>query len=381
MKIRITDLLDDYIDDNLPLDPCPYKQKCSNIRKTEKKRKTRKIWPVHRLAQLTAGLVIVVSLSVIAFFYVNRSPEGGSQKLTMKHVQTEEIPQNIQMTESVAEQSAVATIAEMDSGYEMYSIEVQENGLSVTMDHLVRNGAVYYLMISISSEIENVTGFVVDDATVRLELTGGETIFPASVDSSQDEADPFDQKLDVDFTGLVSEEEMRDAILVIEISSVTVETTGEPVKISGHWSVCLTENVAAQENDISEDLSVITPPAALDEGYNFAISDAEVSGNSCSFWLRTTSSSYTLVPLGQLELASQKMMDTQCYGFGFISSNGVMLDIVFDASNMSTRGITPSEKLVFCTASWRDTVDLDDVVGIYVTDGSRNIVANVSKVY
>ena len=65
MKIRITDLLDDYLDEDLPLDPIPE----AGIQKSKSKRKSRPGTLHHRpsrAVQIAAGLVIVISLSAVA---------------------------------------------------------------------------------------------------------------------------------------------------------------------------------------------------------------------------------------------------------------------------------------------------------------------------
>ncbi len=65
MKIRITDLLDDYLDEDLPLDPVPE----AGIQKSKSKRKSCPGAPHHRprrAVQIAAGLVIVISLSAVA---------------------------------------------------------------------------------------------------------------------------------------------------------------------------------------------------------------------------------------------------------------------------------------------------------------------------
>ena len=118
----------------------------------------------------------------------------------------------------------------------------------------------------------------------------------------------------------------------------------------------------------------------LPEGQSFTVTDLEVSESGCTFWLHSDVSDFTLVPQGQLALAAQQDNQETYYGFSVLADENYGTGtITIESTAMSTRGVTDTQNLVYCTVTWKETVEPTSITGLYFTDGTTSQTVEVSS--
>lgn len=232
MKIRITDLLDDYLDEDLPLDPIPE----AGIQKSKSKRKSRPGAPHHspsRAVQIAAGLVIVISLSAVAGMKLWCGGSKGAS-LAAGGVQSQK-QAGVQppSPEPVAEDDTSA----WSDGYETVSITSIEDQLNVTVSDVVQEGSRYRLTYTISTGIEHVTGFQLADAEVYLLLADDTIVTPTGSTETANAENPFELRDVYEFSDLPEDAELDQAVLYVRIAQVTLTTTDGSIDVFGQWDV------------------------------------------------------------------------------------------------------------------------------------------------
>ena len=87
-----------------------------------------------------------------------------------------------------------------------------------------------------------------------------------------------------------------------------------------------------------------------------------------------------LVPQGQLALAAQQGSDETYYGFSILTDGTLdTASVTMDSSTMSTRGVTDTQNLVYCTVTWKETIEPTSITGLYFTDGTTGQTVEVSS--
>ena len=370
MKIRITDLLDDYLDEDLPLDPLP------EAGRQKPQHKSRLATPHHRprrAVQIAAGLVIVLSLSAVAGMKLWCGGSTGAS-LTAGDV----VPQAQAAAQVLSPEPEIGSEAsEWSDGYETVSITSVEDQLSVAVSDVVQEGSSYCLTYTISTEIEHVTGFNLTDAEVYLLLADDTIATPTGSTETINTENPFELRDVYEFSDLPEDAALDQAMLYVRIAQVTLMTTEGSVDIYGQWDVGFSGDsivLASEMPDRTAEESTETIGNA-----DFSVSDLEVSESGCSFWVHTRQDNYVLVPMGQLALVQENNPGTACYGITMITDGSVSPDnLAVSASLMSTRGVTSTQNLVYCQVEWDGTIDPASILGMYFTDGTDSVRVDVS---
>lgn len=384
MKIRITDLLDDYLDDDLPLDAMPeiLPGDCPKPRAARKRHAPKK-----RLGQIVAAVLIVASISAAGGIKLwgggsagkclaaQPTGEAANPEIAAASPTAEPLPEpTAQMRAAEAPASAEETAIE-DGGYVTTTISVVDSGLNISAGDLKRSGSDFQVNVSLEANLENVTGFLLDDADVLLILEDGTTFAPTGAAESADAENPFVRQEVYSFDDGISEEQLASATLLLQIRSVLVNTTETSSLYTGSWDIGLSEAGVSVMTDESAETS-----ATLSEGQDFTVTDLSVSATGCSFWLHTAADQFTLVPQGQLSLAVQQGGGETYYGFSLVTDGTLGMDaITIDSSAMSTRGVTDTQNLVYCTVTWKETIAPTSITGLYFTNGTSGQTVDVSS--
>ena len=375
MKIRITDLLDDYLDDDLPLDAMPDILPGD----THKPKKfTRHSSRQKRGAQIVAVVLIVASISVAGGLKLWCGGSAG-KSLSAQAVPEEENPQTVEFAAAEAAEPTSAVDTEespiTDGGYTTTTISVDGSGLTVSAGSLRRDGTDYQVDISIDTEAENVTGFQLSDMDVDLVLADGTSAMPIGAAESSEPENPFVLREVYSFDPELTEAQLQSATLYLYIRTVLVSTTEESIFYAGQWYIGLSEDGVPVSTEENSDV-----PTTLAEGQSFAVTDLTVSESGCTFWLHTDVRDFTLVPQGQLSLAAQQDDQWTYYSFSVLTDGtygtGTM---TIDSTAMSIRGITDTQNLVYYTVTWKETVDPTSITGLYFTDGTTGQTVEVSS--
>lgn len=375
MKIRITDLLDEYLDDDLPLDAMP--DILLGDRPNPKPNQAAHC-PSHRkrAGQIVAAVLIVTSISVAGGL---KFWGGESAGKSLSDTVAEPSPQ-------AEEQAAVAaeepdTIAEdtsiTDGGYITSTISVDGDGLNVSAGDVSRDSSTYSLKITIEVPMENVTGFLLDDYDVYLVLADGSVEDVTSSSETNYSENPFVKTEFFTFDDGLSESELASATLYLQIHSVSISTTDSTSLITGQWDMGFSESGYTISTETAPEES---PAPTLAEGQGFIVTDLTVSQSGCTFWLHSDADQFTLVPQGQLALAAQQGSDETYYGFSILADGTLdTASLTIDSSNMSTRGVTDTQNLVYCTVTWKETIEPTRITGLYFTDGTTGQTVEVSS--
>ena len=378
MKIRITDLLDDYLDNDLPLDAMPdilpgdpHKPKKSTRHSAHRKRG----------AQIVAAVLIVASISVAGGLKLwCGSPAGKS--LSDQAVPADENPQTVEKaaaepaepTPEPTETAATEETPIIDGGYTTTTISVDGSGLTVSAGNLRRSGTDYQLDISIDADVENVTGFQLSDMDVDLVLADGTSAMPVGAAESSEPENPFVLREVYSFDQELTEAQLQNATLYLYIRSVLVSTTEKSIPYAGQWYIGLSEEGVTVPTEDSLDA-----PTTLSEGQSFTVTDLTVSESGCTFWLHTDVRDFTLVPQGQLPLAAQQDDQWTYYSFSVLTDGTYGTgNMTIDSASMSTRGVTDTQNLVYYTVTWKETVDPTSITGLYFTDGTTSQTVEVT---
>ena len=366
MKIRITDLLDDYLDEDLPLDPIPE----AGIQKSKSKRKSRPGTLHHRpsrAVQIAAGLVIVISLSAVAGMKLWCGGNTGAS-LAAGGVQSQE-QAGVQppSPEPVAESEA----SDWTDGYETVSITSIEDQLNVTVSDVVKEGSRYRLTYTISTGIEHVTGFQLADAEVYLLLADDTIVTPTGSTETANAENPFELRDVYEFSDLPEDAELDQAVLYVRIAQVTLTTTDGSIDVFGQWDVGFSGDNVLLDSAVPEETEAANTGTMGDA--EFSVTDLEVSEGGCSFWVHTQQDNYLMVPIGQLALVQESNPGTACYGISMITDGSISPDnLTVSSSLMSTRGVTSTQNLVYCQVEWNGTIDPASILGMYFTDGTNS---------
>ena len=364
MKIRITDLLDDYLDEDLPLDPIP------EVGIQKSKRKSRPGAPHHsprRAVQIAAGLVIVISLSAVAGMRLWCGGNTGASLAAGNAELYEHADAQPPSPEPVAE----GDISAWPDGYETVSITSIEDQLSVTVSDVVQEGSRYRLTYTISTEIEHVTGFQLADAEVYLLLADDTIVTPTGSTETGSAENPFELRDVYEFSDLPEDAELDQAVLYVRIAQVTLTTTDGSIDVFGQWDVGFSGDNVLLDPAVPEETGTENTEALGDA--EFSVTDLEVSESGCSFWVHTKQDNYLMVPIGQLALVQESNPGTACYGISMVTDGNISPDnLTVSSSLMSTRGVTSTQNLVYCQVEWNGTIDPASILGMYFTDGTNS---------
>ena len=375
MKIRITDLLDEYLDDDLPLDAMP------DILPGDRP-EAKSSQAAHRLShrkragQIVAAVLIVVSISVAGGLKLWGGEAGKSLSDTAAEQQAAEAATALATEEpdTVVEYAEDTSI--FDGGYMTSTISVDGDGVNISAGDVSREGSTYSMKITMETPMEHVTGFLLDDYDAYLVLADGTAEEVTSSSETSDSENPFVKTEFFTFDGL-SESELAAATLYIQIHSVSISTTDSTTIMDGQWDMGFSDSgyTLSTETALEE-----SPAPTLAEGQSFTVTDLTVSQSGCTFWLHSDADEFTLVPQGQLALAAQQGSDETYYGFSILTDGTLdTASVTIDSSTMSTRGVTDTQNLVYCTVTWKETIEPTSITGLYFTDGTTGQTVEVSS--
>ena len=375
MKIRITDLLDKYLDDDLPLDAMP------DILPGDRP-EAKSSQAAHRLShrkragQIVAAVLIVASISVAGGLKLWGGEAGKSLSDTAAEQQAAEAATALATEEpdTVVEYAEDTSI--FDGGYMTSTISVDGDGVNISAGDVSREGSTYSMKITMETPMEHVTGFLLDDYDAYLVLADGTAEEVTSSSETSDSENPFVKTEFFTFDGL-SESELAAATLYIQIHSVSISTTDSTTIMDGQWDMGFSESgyTLSTETALEE-----SPAPTLAEGQSFTVTDLTVSQSGCTFWLHSDADEFTLVPQGQLALAAQQGSDETYYGFSILTDGTLdTASVTIDSSTMSTRGVTDTQNLVYCTVTWKETIEPTSITGLYFTDGTTGQTVEVSS--
>ena len=386
MKIRITDLLDEYLDDDLPLDAMPDSLPGDRPKQKPNRAAHR---PSHRkrAGQIVAAVLIVASVSVAGGLKLWC---GGSTGKSLSDTAASAEPSPQAVEQRTAEAAAASTTDEPDTtveyigdtpitdgGYMTSSISSDGDGLTVTAGDVSRDGSTYSLKVTIETPMEHVTGFLLDEYDVYLVLADGTVEEVTSSSETSYSENPFVKTEFFNFDDGLSESELAAATLYLQIHSVALSTTDATSLITGQWDMGFSESGYTISTEAAPEES---PAPTLAEGQSFTVTDLTVSQSGCTFWLHSDADQFTLVPQGQLSLAAQQGSDETYYGFSILTDGTLdTSSVTIDSSTMSTRGVTDTQNLVYCTVTWKETIEPTSITGLYFTDGTTGQTVEVSS--
>lgn len=163
MKIRITDLLDEYLDDDLPLDAMP------DILPGDRP-EAKSSQAAHRLShrkragQIVAAVLIVASISVAGGLKLWGGGSAGKSLAAMPAEMDSAVSYTPEPTAAVtpAPESTDDAVLE-DGGYFDSTITVDGEDVNVSAGNLTRSGSTFTLTVTVDTQLENVTGFLLSD--------------------------------------------------------------------------------------------------------------------------------------------------------------------------------------------------------------------------
>ena len=375
MKVRITDLLDDYLDQDLPLDPIPDilpKQSGKPLKKLRRSGR-RKRW-----AQIVAAVLIVASVTTVGGFKLFCGGSTGNslaaQPAGLEEQAVTPVPECTEEPDAGAASEAEGGVILEDGGYFDSTITVEGEDVNVSAGNLTRSGSTFTLTVTVDTQLENVTGFLLSDYQVCLVLLDGTTVEPTGASETRYLENPFVRDEVYTFDDITEETALETATLYLQIQSVTILTNDSVTDYTGSWDMAFSiAGIDVPASDTGEEYAGETIP----EGQDFSITDLQVSESGCTFWLHTTSAHYMLVPQGQLALAQQQGGRETYYGFSLLT-DGSIGTLTVDSTTMSDRGVTTTQNLVYCTVTWKEKIDPTEITGLYFTDGTTGLTADVS---
>ena len=273
-----------------------------------------------------------------------------------------------------AASEAEAGVILEDGGYFDSTITVEGEDVNVSAGNLTRSGSTFTLAVTVDTQLENVTGFLLSDYQVYLVLLDGTTVEPTGASETPYLENPFVRDEVYTFDDITEETALETATLYLQIQSVTILTNDSVTDYTGSWDMAFSiAGIDVPASDTGEGYAGETIP----EGQDFSITDLQVSESGCTFWLHTTSAHYMLVPQGQLALAQQQGGRETYYGFSLLT-DGSIGTLTVDSTTMSDRGVTATQNLVYCTVTWKEKIDPTEITGLYFSDGAAGLTADVS---
>ena len=373
MKLRITDLLDDYVDDALPLDPLPQPE--IPMEKPQRKQMPRRPRG-KKYVQMAAAVVLVVSLSAVVWLSLGERSSGGAS-LTDVDMGEEAMEEPMEPSPEPVQEDIKAESLQED-GYFLTGFATEDQGLTVMADQIVRSGLRFTVTLTVEADLQQVTGFTMDDAEPYLMLSDGTMVGPTEAGSQTDPENPFSVQDVYDFTGAVEESQLDGAVLYLVIQQVTIDTDSGSKTFRGDWSIMATGDEVALADQLPDGILETEPADTLRPDQDYFLSDVRVSAKECSFWLHTRADQYALAPLGQLDMAAEELTDATCYGFAIETADGTNLgEVTLETALMQTKGVTDTQNLVKCTVTWAQEIDPAQVTGVYFTDGTTSVTASI----
>ena len=160
MKIRITDLLDEYLDDDLPLDAMPDILP-GDRPEAKSSRAAHRLSHRKRAGQIVAAVLIVASISVAGGLKLWGGGSAGKSLAAMPAEMDSAVSYTPEPTAAVtpAPESTDDAVLE-DGGYFDSTITVDGEDVNVSAGNLTRSGSAFTLTVTVDTQLENVTGFL-----------------------------------------------------------------------------------------------------------------------------------------------------------------------------------------------------------------------------
>lgn len=359
MKLRVTELLDDYQDVDLPLDPVPVPEFRRIKEVTMKRIESKRHRPLRMLLIAAAIVALLAGTAVAAIYYTNITNRmeanwnalGGSE---MTQEQKDFV------------ESKSASINE----------SVTDNGVTVTIDSVTCAEDKVWVLYRIESDVEDVRNTWRPTAYVT---TAGGEVIEATVRGGSGSLDENGSRIfqqTYEFPNLPENVSLTDGTttMTVEITELyALPEAGQEdegaVFVEGQWifSFLLPESETAAS--VSADATL-----NFESGVVLTLHGIAVSESGCSFSVEANSDEYSFVESNLLELVKAAEPELQHYAVtanlstgGTASSGGV---------HMSYNEDTGEDDW---SIEWSAPLDPAQVVSLVFTDGDTEQIVPVNS--
>lgn len=370
MNLKITDLLDEYWDENIPMEPVPVPDtsriKEAAMKKTNVTAKT--VRPL-RIVLIAAAIVVLLTGTVLGVIHYTRTTEAledrwetfGSEEMTQAH-------------KDFIEQRSAA-IGE----------SVTDQGITVTVDSVTCTTDTVYLMIHYVLDPEQYDtsniNMCFDSGTamyVENENYGTSDQYSGGGGDAPQEGEGYWMNRQVTFDGLPEDANLGDGKTTMHIDMTEIlygkadeigmrEADGT---VRGNWSFSfLLPQSEKTENKTSDAVVSFDTTLAFENGITLELSEIEVTETGCSFCVKTDNEEYIFVGGDgiQAELARAAQPDVPTFAMYANMSDGSM---VYGGAGMDWE---PNEDVDQWILDWATPIDPESVVSLTFSDGATEI--------
>lgn len=356
MNLRITDLMDDYMDENLYMDPTAVPDtkriKEAAMRQINRQRTLRPL----RLALIAAAIVVLLTGTVLAVMHYTRITDSMEENWNARA----ETSMTEEQKDFIEQRSA--GIGE----------SVTDQGITITVDSVTCTTDTIYLMIQyeLDPEMYDTENILMCHASLPNRYVENED-FGTSTQSGGGggnvETDSgYLMRENITFDDLPEGAALNDGktTMHIEMSEIWFSTReGEEIpNVTGTWNFefPLPESESVQ--------NATTETVDFDNEFSLSITDIKVTETSCKFYAVSSNPEYAIVGKDILDLAQAADPSLVYYSVEALMEDGTSVPVV-------SGGITYDEATDsdFVTADWAAPIDPDSVVSLIFSDGTTEI--------
>ena len=367
MNLRITDLLDDYMDEQLYMDPAAVPDtkriKEAAMKRIHRKKITRPV----RVALIAAAIVVVLTGTVLAVIHYSGITDAMEQKWNASG-----------STEMTQEHKDFIEQRSADIGE-----SVTDQGITVTVDSVTTTTDRVYLMLRCEfdpeqfDDVEQIATCFPSHGLARVENEAYGTLEVERVGGRDEmiETGVFNVEVSIDFENLPEDANLGDGKTTMYLEYNTVSYNHELegpdyVDVTGTWSFAFSlpqsENVTVS---IDETLSFDGTELDFGNGIVITVGDIQLDENSCDFSVTTDNEDYIFVGGDgmQAELARAAQPDVPTFSMFAVLENGEM---AYGAAGMTWDEGTDTDRW---SLDWATPVDPESVVSLIFSDGTTEI--------
>ena len=367
MNLKITDLLDTYWDENIPMDSMPVPSTKSIKEAAMKKVNGRKksLRPM-RIALIAAAIIILLTGTVLGIMQYTRMTES-----------LEDRWETFGSAEMTTEQKDFIEERSADIGE-----SVTDQGITVTVDSVTCTTDTVYLMIHYVLNPEKY-----DTSNINMCFDSGTAMYVENEDygtSDQfsggggdvpQEGEGYWVNRQVTFDGLPEDTNLGDGKTTLHIDMTNIrcgwdDGTGmekADETIEGNWSFAfLLPKSEKAEAKTSDAVLSFDTTLAFENGITLELSEIEVNDTGCSFSVKTDHEEYIFVggDGDQAMLARAAQPDVPCFTMFARMKDGGM---VYGGANMDWEQETDTDRW---TVEWATPIDPQSVDSLIFSDGT-----------
>ncbi len=358
MNLRITDLLDDYMDENLYMDPAAVPNttriKEAAMKRINRKKMTRPV----RVALIAAALVALLAGTVLGVMHYTRITD------TMEETWNRQAE-----TEMTSEHKEFIEARSADIGE-----SVTDQGITVTIDSVTCTTDTVYTMIhyELDPEVYDTDKIVTCHASfpaIRVEndAYGTSSSYSGGAEGVQTD-NGYLIKMNGSFSGLPEGARLNDGktTMHIEVSEISLPMYGEEedTSVTGTWNFAFllpqTEAMEAQTSD--EVLS-------FENGVTLELSDISVEESGCRFTVKTETDEYFFAAGGE-NAALARAAEPDLLAF---TVDARMADGTTVPSNGGGMSYDEAADADMWHIDWAAPLDPEDVVSLIFSDGTTEV--------